>query len=692
MCKRWASFPGALALAVIFQTAGWSQGTHPFSVRDLVEMDRSSDPQVSPDGSRIVFGVSSLDREANRRRSDLWMVRTDGTGLRRLTTHQASDFNPRWSPDGGSVFFLSTRSGSAQVWRLPIAPGEAQQVSDLPLGVGNLIVSPDGARLAFTMDVFPDCPALACTRSRLDERKAEKSSGQLYDEIFVRHWDAWKDGTRSHLFVMNLADGDVRDVMPGMQADSPSKPFGGSEEFTFTSDGKGLVFTARDVGREEPWSTDFDLYYVPVDGSAEPRKITTQNRAWDTNPAFAPDGKTLAFLAMERPGYESDRFRIVLQPWPSGTPRVLTADWDRSPGSMAWSPDGRTLLVTAGNLGNVGLFAIDVRSGQVRTLRSDGHVRAPAYAGDRIVFGLDHFRSPVELYSARRDGSDVRAITRINAEKLARVRLGEAEQFTFKGWNDETVYAWLVKPADFDPARKYPLAFLIHGGPQGSFDNDFHYRWNPQVYAAAGYAAIMVDFHGSTGYGQAFTDAIRGDWGGKPLVDLQRGLAAALERYPWMDGERACALGASYGGYMINWIAGNWPEGFRCLVNHDGVFDQRMMYYATEELWFPEWEHGGTYWGNPEGYERHNPAQHVAKWRTPMLVIHGAQDFRVPLEQGIAAFTALQRKGVPSQFLYFPDENHWVLSPANSVLWHETVLAWLNRWLTEGAERATMPQ
>ncbi len=692
MCKRWASFPGALALAVIFQTAGWSQGTHPFSVRDLVEMDRSSDPQVSPDGSRIVFGVSSLDREANRRRSDLWMVRTDGTGLRRLTTHEASDFNPRWSPDGGSVFFLSTRSGSAQVWRLPIAPGEAQQVSDLPLGVGNLIVSPDGARLAFTLDVFPDCTTLACTRSRLDERKAEKSSGQLYDEIFVRHWDAWKDGTRSHLFVMNLADGDVRDVMPGMQADSPSKPFGGSEEFTFTSDGKGLVFTARDVGREEPWSTDFDLYYVPVDGSAEPRKITTQNRAWDTNPAFAPDGKTLAFLAMERPGYESDRFRIVLQPWPSGTPRVLTADWDRSPGSIAWSPDGRTLLVTAGNLGNVGLFAIDVRSGQVRTLRSDGHVRAPAYAGDRIVFGLDHFRSPVELYSARRDGSDVRAITRINAEKLARVRLGEAEQFTFKGWNDETVYAWLVKPADFDPARKYPLAFLIHGGPQGSFDNDFHYRWNPQVYAAAGYAAIMVDFHGSTGYGQAFTDAIRGDWGGKPLVDLQRGLAAALERYPWMDGERACALGASYGGYMINWIAGNWPEGFRCLVNHDGVFDQRMMYYATEELWFPEWEHGGTYWGNPEGYERHNPAQHVAKWRTPMLVIHGAQDFRVPLEQGIAAFTALQRKGVPSQFLYFPDENHWVLSPANSVLWHETVLAWLNRWLTEGAERATMPQ
>ncbi len=687
---------GALIILVGMGLAGSTpapaQQARAFSVEDLIAMDRIADPQVAPNGSRIVFVLSSLDREANRRRSDLWMVRTDGTGLRRLTTHEASDFNPRWSPDGGSVFFLSTRSGSAQVWQLPVGPGEAQQVTDLPLGVGNLIVSPDGASLAFTLDVFPDCTTLACTRTRLDEREAEKSSGQLYDEIFVRHWDSWKDGTRSHPFVMSLADGAVRDVMAGMDADSPSKPFGGAEELTFTPDGEGLVFAARNVGREEPWSTDFDLFFVPADGSAQPRKITTENRAWDTNPVFAPDGNTLAYLAMERPGYESDRFRIVLQPWPSGTPRVLTADWDRSPGSMTWSPDGRTLLVTAGNLGNVALFAIDVRSGQVRTLRSDGHVRYPAYAGDRIVFGLDHFRSPVELYSMRRDGSDVRPITRINAEKLAQVRLGEGEQFTFKGWNDETVYAWMVKPADFDPARKYPVAFLIHGGPQGSFDNDFHYRWNPQVYAAAGYAAIMVDFHGSTGYGQAFTDAIRGDWGGKPLVDLQKGLAAALERYPWMDGTRACALGASYGGYMVNWIAGNWSDGFRCLVNHDGVFDQRMMYYATEELWFPEWEHGGTYWGNPEGYERHNPAAHVAKWRTPMLVIHGAQDFRVPLEQGLAAFTALQRKGVPSQLLYFPDENHWVLSPANSVLWHETVLAWLDRWLGQGAERAASPQ
>jgi dipeptidyl aminopeptidase/acylaminoacyl peptidase len=296
---------------------------------------------------------------------------------------------------------------------------------------------------------------------------------------------------------------------------------------------------------------------------------------------------------------------------------------------------------------------------------------------------MDTMRSPVDLFSAALDGSDRRRLTDLNAERLAATGRGEFEQFSFAGWNDETVYGYVVKPADFDPEQRYPLAFIIHGGPQGSSDNDFHYRWNPQPYAGAGYAVVMIDFHGSTGYGQAFTDSITDDWGGKPLVDLQRGLATALDTYSWIDGTRACALGASYGGYMINWIAGNWPDGFRCLVNHDGTFDQRMMYYATEELWFPEWEHAGPYWENPDAHERHNPANHVAKWKTPMLVIHGALDFRIPESQGLATFTALQRQGIPSRFLYFPDENHWVLKPSNSVLWHDTVLEWLDRWLQD---------
>jgi dipeptidyl aminopeptidase/acylaminoacyl peptidase len=684
------------------------EASHPFNVRDLVTMDRLSDPQVSPDGQIVVFVRRTTDLEADRGRTDLWAVGVDGSGLRRLTTHEASDSSPRWSADGTAVFFLSTRSGSSQIWRIPLAGGEAEAVSDLALDVANLVVSPDGRHLAFTLEVFPDCPeetaeaepgaeaghggadpegghaVVACTRERLTAREEGKTTGRVYDRIFARHWDTWKDGRRSHLFVMSASSehaGHLHHVTPGLDADVPSKPFGGPEEIAFTPDGHGLVFAARVAGAAEPWSTDFDLWLAPLHGTPEPTCLTEANEAWDTAPVFSPDGKTLAYLAMARPGFEADRFRIVLRAWPDGEPRVLTEAWDRSPGGIVFAPDGKTIYATAGDVGEVKLFAIDVASGAARPLIGGGHVRSPAQAGDRLVYGKDHLQRPVELYTAALDGSDERRITDANGERLAAIRFGDYEQFSFTGWNDEPVHGYLVKPVDFDPAKRYPLAFLIHGGPQGSFDNDFHYRWNPQTYAGAGYAAFTVDFHGSTGYGQAFTDSITGDWGGKPLEDLQKGLAAVLERNQWIDGERMCALGASYGGYMVNWIAGNWPDRFRCLVNHDGVFDMRSMYYATEELWFPEWEHGGPYWTHPEGHEKHNPVLHVDAWRTPMLVVHGANDYRIPESQGLAAFTALQRQGIPSRLLFFPDENHWVLKPNNSIQWHEEVLYWLDRWL-----------
>jgi dipeptidyl aminopeptidase/acylaminoacyl peptidase len=373
--------------------------------------------------------------------------------------------------------------------------------------------------------------------------------------------------------------------------------------------------------------------------------------------------------------------RIILRSWADGTERIVTEDWDRSPSSICWSSNGDVIYATAANLGQRSLFAIDAISGKVRIVVQDGYVRSPTVSDERIVFGLDHLKSPAELWSIRADGTNPHAITRINAEKVAAARMGDYKQFAFKGWNEETVYGYVVRPADFDPAKKYPVAFLIHGGPQGSFGNTFHYRWNPQAYAGAGYAVVMVDFHGSVGYGQAFTDSIRGDWGGKPLEDLKRGLEATLARHPWMDDSRVGALGASFGGYMINWIAGNWPDRFLCLVNHDGNLDERMAYYDTEELWFPEWDHVGTPWENPEGYENHNPVNFVKNWKTPMLVIHGAHDYRVVDTQGIATFNALQRLGIPSRLLYFPDENHWVLKPHNSILWHNTVIDWLDRWL-----------
>jgi dipeptidyl aminopeptidase/acylaminoacyl peptidase len=398
----------------------------------------------------------------------------------------------------------------------------------------------------------------ADTKKRLDEDGAKKASGKIYDNLFFRHWDTWSSGTRSHLFAVKVAGGDPVDVMKAMDADAPSKPFGGNEEYAFTPDGKGVVFTARDVGKEEAWSTNFDLYLAPLDGSAAPKKLTS-NPAWDTSPVFSPDGKTLAYLAHERPGYESDRFRIVLRSWPNGTDKVLTQEWDRSPSMLAWSSDGKEIYGVADHLGHCALFAIDAATGKVRTIQGTGHVQAPQAAGARVLFSMDTLQGPAELYVSDASGKGMTAVTSLNKDRLATVRLGAPEQMTFKGAGGDTVYAWIVKPVDFDPAKKYPVAFLIHGGPQGSFGNDFHYRWNPQTYAGRGYAAVMVDFHGSTGYGQAFTDAINNDWGGKPFEDLKKGLDAALAKYPWMDGQNVAALGASYGGWMINWIAGNWP-------------------------------------------------------------------------------------------------------------------------------------
>ena len=669
----------ALVLIAGLASPQTAEKTHPFGVHDMLAMDRISDSQVSPDGRWIAFNLRTTDLEANRGRTDIWLVGTDGQGLRRLTSHPAADFNGRWSPCGQWIFFLSTRSGSSQVWRIKVDGGEAEQVTRLPLDVGGLLVSPAGGTLAVTMEVFPGMSPEA-TAAKLDATAKDKATGRIYERLFVRHWDTWSDGRRSHLFVVPAHGGEATDLMPAMEADTPSKPFGGPEEIAFTADGKGLVFTAKDVGREEAWSTDFDLYYVPVDGSAAPRVLTEANQAWDTTPAFSPDGKILAYLAMSRPRYEADRFRLVLRSWPDGEPRVLTEAWDYSVASFCWTPDGKKLLATAPDKGQTSLFAIDAASGKAEKLVGQGTVAAFAPAGEGIVFERNDLKPPAEIYFVA-PGAGERAVTSINAAKVAAARMGDGEQYTFKGWNNETVYGIVVKPVDFDPAKKYPVAFLIHGGPQGSFGNNFHYRWNPQAYTGAGYAAVMVDFHGSTGYGQAFCDSIRGDWGGKPLEDLKKGLAAALAKYPWLDGTRVGALGASYGGYMINWIAGNWSDRFKCLIVHDGNIDERAAYFETEELWFPEWDHMGTPWDNPQSYEKHNPANFIKNWRTPTLVVHGGQDFRVVETQGIGAFNVLQRRGIPSKFLYFPDENHWVLKPANSILWHDTVIGWLDEWL-----------
>jgi len=548
--------------------------------------------------------------------------------------------------------------------------------------------SPDGRHLLVAMAVYPGATPEE-TRARREAQAQVKASGRLYDHLFVSHWDTWNDGTRNHVFSYDLASGQARDLMPAMDADCPTKPFGGTEDFAVSPDGATVVFSAKDPGAvrsSEVWTTGFGLYAVPADGSAPPRLLTA-SRAWNATPRFSPDGATLAYRAMSRPGYEADRFDLVLRNWKTGAEDrfVLRAGPgpadDRSAAALAWSPDGGTLYAVADHLGQRALFAVDPRTRQARIVVGEGTLDGFGFArGGRILYGLNTLKGPTELYTATPAGGDPRRVTRLNDAQLEATRLGEPVPFTFKGAKGDQVHGYLVKPVGFDPSRRYPVAFLVHGGPQGSFANDFHYRWNPQVYAGAGYAAVMIDFHGSTGYGQAFTDAINNDWTGAPFEDLMLGLDHALAAFPFLDADRVAALGASYGGFMINWIAGH-TDRFRTLVCHDGNLDERMAYYDTEELWFPEWEHGGTPWEHPEGYDRINPIAFVKAWKTPMLVIHGMKDFRIPYTQGLATFTALQRKGIPSKLLLFPDENHWVLKPANAVQWHDTVLGWLDQWL-----------
>ncbi len=658
-------------------------------VRDLQKLDRVSSPVLSPDGSTVVFAKRIVDADVVKASSSLWvrnLLTRDMAPPKRLTPEGWNVNSPSFSPDGKTVYFLSAKSGTQQLYAMPLVGGAPRQLTAFALDVASYKVSPDGTRVLFSTDTFADCKAdFACTKKRLDDTAAKKSSGVVYDGLFVRHWDTWADGRRSRLFVAALPEGKAKPVSSAtsltdrLDGDAPSKPFGGADEYTWSPDGASVVAAIRVAGKGEAWSTNFDLYQVAADGSSAPVNLTASNPAWDTGPAFSADGKTLFYRAMKRPGFEADRFGLMAMDLATKQVREIAPSWDRSADGIVVSKDGATIYTTAQDVGQHPLFAVDVASGTAKPVVAEGSISAFDIAGDTLAFTRNTLKTGDQLFTTTLAGAPLRAITPSAQDMLKDVSFGDFEQFTFAGWNNETVHGYVVKPHDYVEGQKYPVAFLIHGGPQGSFGNGWSYRWNPQTYAGQGYAVVMIDFHGSTGYGQAFTDAISQHWGDRPLEDLQKGWAAVQQKYAFLDGGKACALGASYGGYMINWIAGNWNEPWKCLVNHDGVFDTRSMGYVTEELWFTEWENGGTPFDKPENYEKFNPVNYVAKWRVPMLVVQGEKDYRVPVDQGLSTFTALQRKGIESKLLYFPDENHWVLKPQNSILWHDTVNAWLKQ-------------
>ncbi len=671
----------ALVSSALGSSTAHSQG---LTVDDMLAMRRVSEPAVSPDGKLVAFTVRDTDLEENRGRTDIWLAASDGAWEKPLTSDPANDSSATWSQDGAFVYFLSSRSGHAQVWRIPTNGGESQQVTKLPVDVSGFKLFPDGRRLALAIDVYPEMRSLADSIKRDEEQAKSKVQVRAYDSLLYRHWDQWEDGKFSHIFLWTAPEAggkadDAVDLMPALRTDSPTHPHGGMEEVSISPDGKLLAYVARVGGREIAWKTNTDVFLVDTRTPFKTTNLTVENKGYDSQPVFSPDGRSVAVLSMARAGYEADRQRIMLYDVASKKPRAVAANWDRSPASLTFSRDGKTLFTSADDMGNHALFAVDLATGSVKSVVSKGTSSDPRESSDRLLFVHDTLSMPAELFSVRRDGSELRKVTHLNDSRVKKIAWGEYEQFSFKGAHGDTVYGYVMKPAGFKAGQRVPVAMLVHGGPQGSFGDHFHYRWNPQAFAGHGFGVVFIDFHGSTGYGQAFTDKIRGDWGGAPYEDLMLGLDAALQKFTWLDRSRMAALGASYGGYMINWIAGK-TDRFKALVCHDGNLDERFAYFDTEELWFPEWEHG-TPWENPEGYEKHNPIDLVKEWKTPMLVIHGANDFRVVDTQGMATFTALQRRGIPSRFVHFPDENHWVQRPLHSKRWHEEVLGWLDRWV-----------
>jgi dipeptidyl aminopeptidase/acylaminoacyl peptidase len=657
----------------------------PMTAVDLQSMHRLGSPTVSPDGHWAVFTVSSTDWAKNKRVNTLERLDLTRHGAQPEPLTGAEKGHDAAFGSDGSLWFLMAVGDQDQLFRM--APGgRPVRVSDFKGDIGGFKVAPSGDRVVVWADRDLRCPDLNCA-SVVESKPI--GSGRTFDQLFVRHWDTWAaPGVRSRLFGFTVANGKL--AGPGaaltgnLVGDVPSKPFGGGEEINFSPDGRTLFFALREAGRTEELSTNLDIFEVSENGSREPVNLTAANKATDNLPTVSPDGRTLAYVAMARPGYESDRTVLMLRDLASGQVRALTQGWDRSVGSIEWAPDSRSLLVTAEDTLENPVFRVDAASGQVTRLTGDGNYgNVHALRDGGLVATMNSITAPDDLYAISGAGDAIAKLTDLNRDLLAQLDPVTFQKFSFGGANNDIVWGWTLKPV---VNKTLPISFLVHGGPQGSFNDSWSYRWNPRLFTAPGYAAVSVDFHGSTGYGQKFQDAIHQNWGGWPLEDLKKGLAYATAHDPQLQANNACALGGSYGGYMMNWIEGNWPDRFKCIVQHDGVFDARAMAYETEELWFDEWEHGGhPYYETPQEYERWNPVNYVQNWRTPQLVITSEHDFRIPYTQGIAAFTALQRRNIPSRLLVFPDENHWVLKPKNSVQWYHEVFDWERQWLGEGA-------
>jgi dipeptidyl aminopeptidase/acylaminoacyl peptidase len=716
-----------LATSVLAQTPSPTT-KRPFTFEDMMKLKRVGAPVPSPDGKWVVFDCVDVDLEANTRISHLWIVPANGGESRRLNPTPNHEERPRFSPDGKRLIWTSKATDPTQIWMCDFDPGggvlvgKPHQVTEISTGADGGIWSPDGKNIVFVSPVYPDCKDAACNKQRDEELKKSKVKAKIFSRLFYRHWSAFTEFKRSHLFVQNVeapADrsADVpsvgqagvspsesqtpdkmsggptgkmpvlqpRDLTPG-DHDVPPFNLGGQDMYAISPDGQEVAYTSN-IDEVEATSTNNEIFVVPISGGTA-KKISTSPGA-DTTPLYSPNGTMIAWRTQARAGFEADKWRLLVQDRQSGQTRDLTQKFDRSVGSFTWFSDATNggLFFTAEDKGESPIYALFLdREQPTRGLRLHADDLIWQEKTSTLFFTRMSIAAPNEIWRFDLSGETLggtvepEPVTHMNDALLSQIDMQPLESFTFKGANDEEVQGFMVKPPGFDPNRKYPLKFLIHGGPQGAWGNSWTYRWNAELFAASGnYVVVMINFHGSTGYGQKFCDSISGDWGGKPFVDLMKGLDYAEKIYPFIDKNREAALGASYGGYMANWILGH-TNRFKCIVSHDGMFNTESAYGTTEELWFPEWEFKGPPWKNRELYRRFSPHLFADKFKTPTLVVHGQNDYRLDVSEGFQLFTTLQRLGIPSKFLYFPDEGHWVLKPQNSRLWYKAVNDWVDQW------------
>lgn len=703
--KRFLAIILLLTTSLLAQTPSQK---HPFTFEDMMKLKRVGAPVPSPAGKWVVFDCVDVDLDANTRISHLWIVPANGGESRRLNPTANHEERPRFSPDGRRLIWTSKATDPTQIWMCDFDSGagalvgKPYQVTNISTGADGGIWSPDGKDIVFVSAVYPDCKDDACNKQRDEELKKSKVKAKVFSRLFYRHWNAFSEFKRSHLFVVSaesaveagvspatspesqparlpLQKNAPRDLTPG-DHDVPPFSLGGQDMYAISPDGQELAYTSN-IDEVEATSTNDEIFLVPMSGGTA-KKISTSPGA-DTTPLYSPDGKYLAWRSQARAGFEADKWRLLVQDRQSGETRDVTKKFDRSMGSFAWAPDSEFVWFTAEDHGESPISSVD--AAQEKQLREVARVHADDLVfgpGNRLFFTRMSIAAPNEIYrlDIPESKGSAAAVTHINDALLSQIDMQPLESFTFKGANDEEVQGFMVKPPGFDPNKKYPLKFLLHGGPQGAWGNEWTYRWNAELFAASGnYVVVMINFHGSTGYGQKFTDSISGDWGGKPFVDLMKGLDYVEKTYPFIDKNREAALGASYGGYMANWILGH-TDRFKCIVSHDGTFNTESVYGTTEELWFPNWEFGGPPWEKRENYRKWSPHEYAANFKTPTLVVHGQLDYRLDVSQGFDLFTTLQVLKVPSKMLYFPDEGHWVLKPQNSRLWYKTVNDWIDQW------------